>query len=215
MIYTLDIDHPVTEDNPYDAELIRFSGWKNASLSLPSLDKFDRAAPSVIEFVGNLEHASRFAYLDTWPTGYLLISQQMVRVLEAVRPFRYELFSTRIYSRKIGHLVMDEDTRKRTSYEVSDSSLYTDNFVILKLRDTLDCLDRERTLVEGVPFLQSGEKYLGSFLPPGSHFAFHEPPDGFPPIFLVPELLFYCYSEEAKQACEHAGLRGLDFQPLP
>ncbi|RKH56492.1 hypothetical protein D7W81_33680 [Corallococcus aberystwythensis] len=76
-----------------------------------------------------------------------------------------------------------------------------------------DCLDRERTLVKGVPFHRCGEEYLGE--EEAEPLVLRPPPGGFPPVFSVPELVFYCYTEEARQACEQAGLKGLWWRPQP
>ncbi|NOJ98287.1 hypothetical protein D7W82_15355 [Corallococcus sp. CA049B] len=76
-----------------------------------------------------------------------------------------------------------------------------------------DCLDRERTLVKGVPFHQCGEELLGE--DDAEPLVLRPPPGGFPPVFSVPELLYYCYTEEARQACEQAGLKGLWWRPQP
>ncbi|RKG68399.1 hypothetical protein D7V80_12710 [Corallococcus sp. CA054B] len=77
----------------------------------------------------------------------------------------------------------------------------------------MDCLDRERTLVKGVPFHQCGEELLGQ--EEAEPLVLRPPPGGFPPVFSVPELLYYCYTEEARQACEQAGLKGLWWRPQP
>ncbi|NBC40902.1 hypothetical protein HI113_25710 [Corallococcus exiguus] len=76
-----------------------------------------------------------------------------------------------------------------------------------------DCLDRERTLVKGVPFHQCGEEFLGQ--EEAEPLVLRPPPGGFPPVFSVPELVFYCYTEETRQACEQAGLKGLWWRPQP
>ncbi|NOK15456.1 hypothetical protein HMI50_00160 [Corallococcus carmarthensis] len=76
-----------------------------------------------------------------------------------------------------------------------------------------DCLDREHTLVKGVPFHECGEEFLGP--EEAEPLVLRPPPGGFPPVFSVPELVFYCFTEEARQACEQAGLKGLWWHPQP
>ena len=142
-----------------------------------------------------------------------MISKRMVRVLESVGPFRYRLIPTIIYSEKIKHLVVDRFTRQRTWYQVTDPSLRNDDFVILQLEEELDCLDRDRTIVNGVPFRDSNLPFLGA--EEAQQLALHRPEGGFPPVFSVPELAFYCFTEEAKQACDKAGLKGLWWRPQP
>ena len=44
---------------------------------------------------------------------------------------------------------------------MTDPALKNEDFVILQLLERTDCLDRERTLVKGVPFHQCGEEFLG------------------------------------------------------
>jgi hypothetical protein len=209
----VDLEH-ITENNPYDAELIEFPGCENVRFSNPAIDEYARGAPRVIEFVGNLDMARELDYLATRPYGYLLVSKRLIRTVQSVSLFRHELFPTIIYSREIGHLVMDEDTAYRTAYEVRDPSLYNTDFVILKMRETLDGLDEDRTIVRGgVSLRQSEEKYHDQYSI--EHFEFREPEGGFPPVFHARQLVFYCYTEAAKQACERAGLKGLAFEPLP
>ncbi|WP_272142430.1 hypothetical protein [Stigmatella ashevillensis] len=121
-----------------------------------------------------------------------------------MNPFACRLIPTVIYSERIKHLVQDPDTGRRTWYQVQDPSLRNDDFVILQVLNPVDCLDREATLVNGVPFSQSGKKRLGREV--AEHL---EPEGGFPSVFFVPELLYYCFSEEAKRACDSADLKGL------
>ncbi|PTL85984.1 hypothetical protein DAT35_03075 [Vitiosangium sp. GDMCC 1.1324] len=68
-------------------------------------------------------------------------------------------------------------------------------------------------MVGGVPFRQTGREYLSSDR--AEHLELRAPEGGFPPVFFVPELLFYCFTEEAKQACDKAGLKGLWWRPQP
>lgn len=215
MIYGLTADAAhIEEEGVFDATLIEFEGHDGATFFLPGVDYHERfGAPKVIEFVGNLENAAWLDHIFTAPIGLLLVSKRMVRVLESVGPFRHRLIPTVIYSEKIRHLVRDRFTRERTWYQVQDPSLRSNEFVILQLLDELDCLDRDRTLVDGVPFHESGEQYLGKER--AERLVLRAPEGGFPPVFCVPELTFYCFTEEAKQACDRAGLKGLWWRPQP
>ena len=215
MMYALTADAAhIEEEDVFDAVLIEFDGSDNVTFIRPGVDYHQEyGAPRVIEFVGNLANAAWLDHIFTVPRNLLLISKKMVRVLESVGPFRYRLIPTVIYSEKIKHLVLDRFTRQRNWYQVEDPALRNDDFVILQLLDELDCLDRERTIVEGVPFSQSGETYLGK--EEAQHLELRAPEGGFPPVFCVPELTFYCFTEEAKQACDRAGLKGLWWRPQP
>ncbi|QAT84601.1 hypothetical protein EJ065_3032 [Corallococcus coralloides] len=213
MIHELlpDVTH-ITEDGVHDAEIIEFDGFEYVTFHEPSIDyQREQGAPEVVEFVGNLENAAWLDHLVTTPLGLLLVSKRMVRVLESVGPFRHRAIPTVIYSKRIKHLVRDRFTRQRTWYPVTDPSMKNEDFVILQLLEETPCLDRERTLVKGVPFHQSGESVLGQdeALP----LVLRQPPGGFPPVFCVPELTFYCFTEEARQACEAAELKGLWWRP--
>jgi hypothetical protein len=215
MIYglTADAAHH-EEEGVYDAVLIEFDGYDGATFFRPGVDyRQECGAPEVVEFVGKLENAAWLDHIFTAPMGLLLISKRMVRVLESVGPFRYRLIPTTIYSEKIRHLVCDRFTGQRTWHQVTDPSLRNDDFVILQLEEELDCLDRDRTIVEGVPFRESSEHLLG--MEEAQHLELRTPEGGFPPVFCVPELVFYCFSEEAKQACDKAGLKGLWWRPQP
>ncbi|MBN8465728.1 hypothetical protein JYJ95_04345 [Corallococcus exiguus] len=215
MMYALTADTShIEEEGVYDARLIEFDGFENATFFEPGIDyQSQQGAPEVIEFVGNLESAARLDHLFTAPMGWLLLSRRMVRVLEAVGPFRHRLIPTVIYSERIRHLVQSGYPQRRTWHSVTDPSLKNEDFVILQLLDRTDCLDRERTLVKGVPFHQCGEEFLGQ--EEAEPLVLRSPPGGFPPVFSVPELVFYCYTEEARQACEQAGLKGLWWRPQP
>jgi len=213
MIYALSADTShIEEEDVYDAELIRFDGYEDATFFHPSIDYHQACgAPEVVEFVGHLENAARLDHLFTAPLDVLLVSKKMVRVLESVRPFRYRLTPATIYSKKVDHLVRERVSKRRTWHQVREPALRNDEFVILQLLEQLDCLDRDRTMVEGVPFSQSGKEYLST--EGAQHLELRTPEGGFPPVFFVPELLFYCFTEEAKQACDKAGLKGLWWRP--
>ena len=213
MIYALTADAAhIQEEDIFDAELIKFDGFEDARFFVPGLDYHVQCgAPEVVEFVGNLENAAWLDHIFTAPMGYLLISRRMVHVLDSVKPFRRRLIPATIYSRQIDHLVRDRVTGRRTWYQVQDPALRNNDFVILQLDDELDCLDADRTIIDAVPFRQREEKLLGA--DEAQHLELREPPGGFPPVFCVPELVFYCFSEEAKQACAAAGLKGLWWRP--
>ncbi|MBN8228726.1 hypothetical protein JYK02_14535 [Corallococcus macrosporus] len=215
MMYALspDISH-IEEEGVHDAKIIEFDGFEYVTFHDPGIDyQRQQGAPEVIEFIGNLESAARLDHLYTAPLMWLLISRRMVRVLEAVGPFRHRIIPTVIYSERIRHLVRDRFTRQRTWYSVTDPALKNEDFVILQLLERTDCLDREQTLVKGVPFHQSGEELLGQ--EEAEPLVLRPPPGGFPPVFSVPELVFYCFTEAARQACEQAGLKGLWWRPQP
>ncbi|MBN9687168.1 MULTISPECIES: hypothetical protein [unclassified Corallococcus] len=213
MMYALtaDISH-IEEEGVFDATLIEFDGFESVTFHKPSIDyQRERGAPEVIEFTGNLLNAARLDHLFTAPRGLLLLSRRMVGVLESVGPFRHRLIRTVIYTERIKHLVRDRFTGRRTWHEVQDPSLKNEDFVILQLLEETDCLDREHTLVKGVPFHQSGVGLLGR--EKARPLVLRPPSGGFPPVFSVPELSFYCFTEEARQACERAGLKGLWWRP--
>ncbi|WP_171809074.1 hypothetical protein [Corallococcus exiguus] len=215
MMYALTADAShIEEEGVHDARIIEFDGFECVTFRDPGIDyQRQQGAPEVIEFVGNLENAAWLDHLFTAPRGWLLISRRMVRVLEAVGPFRHRLIPTVIYSERIKHLVQSGYPRRRTWHSVTDPALKNEDFVILQLLERTDCLDRERTLVKGVPFHQCGEELLGQ--EDAEPLVLRPPPGGFPPVFSVPELLYYCYTEEARQACEQAGLKGLWWRPQP
>ncbi len=217
MIYALlpDASHIQEEEELiYDATLIPFNGYANVTFSNPEIDYQQRfGAPEVIEFVGNLQNAAWLDHIGTAPLGFLLLSKRMVRVLESIRPFRRRLIPTTIYSESIAHLVRDESTGRRTWYQVQDPHLRNDEFVILQPLENIACLDHDLTLVEGVPFRQSDREYLS--FDAAQHLELRTPEGGLPPVFGVPELVYTCFSEEAKQACDKAGLKGLWWRPQP
>lgn len=215
MIYALtaSVAH-IEEEGVSDAVLIPFKGSKDATFFHPGVDyQQECGAPEVIEYVGNLENVARLDHVATSPLDVLLISKRMVRVLESVGPFKARLIPTVIYSEKIRHLVCDKHTGQRTWHQVEDPKLRNDDFVILQLQDEIDCLDRDRTRVKGVSFRESGTGFLAP--DEAEHLELRAPEGGFPPVFFVPELVFYCYTPEAKAACDKAGLKGLWWRDQP
>ena len=216
MMYALstDVSHAKENADIYDVDLIEFDGFEDVTFHDPGIDyQRQQGAPGVMEFVGNLERIAGRDHLLTAPLGWLLLSRRMVRVLESVGPFRHRLIPTVIYAERIRHLVQSGYPRRRTWHSVTDPALMNEDFVILQLLEQTDCLDRERTLVKGVPFHQCGEELLG--YDDAEPLVLHPPPGGFPPVFSVPELVFYCYTEKARQACEQEGLKGLWWHPQP
>jgi hypothetical protein len=214
VIYWLRADtRHIEEEGVYDATIIEFDGFDYFDFSNPDIDfQKERGAPEVIEFVGNLENAAWLDFIRTTPVGMLLISKRMVRVLESVRPFRYKPIPAVIYSERVKHLVCKRGTKGRTWHQVHDPSLRNDDFVILQLQEQFDCLDKESTKIGGVPFHQDDEEYLGP--EDADPLVLREPEGGFPPVFAVPELVFYCFTEEARQACDKASLKGLLWHPV-
>ncbi|WP_199733975.1 MULTISPECIES: hypothetical protein [unclassified Corallococcus] len=216
MMYALstDVSHAKENADIYDAHLIEFDGFEDVTFFDPDIGyQSQQGAPGVIEYYGNLEWIAGRDHLCTTSMGWLLLSRRMVRVLEGVGPFRHRLIPTVIYAERIKHLVYSGYPRRRTWYPVTDPALKNEDFVILQLLERTDCLDRERTLVKGVPFHQWDEELLGE--DDAEPLVLRPPPGGFPPVFFVPELAFYCYTEEARQACEQAGLKGLWWRPQP
>lgn len=203
MIYELtnDVAH-ITESGGYDAKLIEFEGWQDTPTIHPDVDEYARGLPNPVPYTGNLETLSWLDYPYAVPTSNLLISRRMLDVLLSVRHFPHCAFPARIYGSTVPRRPRDEPVS------------HTDAFVILKLmRFTDGCIDPDRTIVEGVPFRETGEEMVD---PIGvEHYEFVEPEGGFPPVFLPREAVFYCYSEAAKAACEGAGLKGLLFRPVP
>ncbi|WP_187345276.1 hypothetical protein [Cystobacter ferrugineus] len=215
MIYALNADTShIEKEDVFDATIIEFDGFERAMFFDPDIDYHQLCgAPPVMEFLGDLKNLAWLDHVFTSPLNLLLVSKRMMRVLESVGSFRHRAIPTVIYSSKVKKLVYTGYPRRRTSYQVQDPSLRNDDFVILQLAERLDCLDHDRTLVSGTSFRESGETYLG--VEDAQHFEFRKPEGGFPPVFFVPGLVFYCFSEEAKRACEHAGLKGLWWRPLP
>lgn len=215
MIYSLrsGLGHIEEGDDYCDAVLIEFDRYLEATFLKPGVDYHALyGAPKVIEFVADLERISSLNCLLTIP-DFLLLSRRLVQVLASVGPFRYRLIPVIIYAKRIAHLVQDR-RRQRTFYQVEDPSVRCDDFVILQLEDTLDCMDHERTFIEGKPFREYGRELITDNEPDLS-LVLKEPEGGFPPIFYVPEIVAYLFSEEAKQACDAAGLQDLWWLPQP
>ena len=79
----------------------------------------------------------------------------------------------------------------------------TDDFVFLHLLECIDVLDLEKTM-----FYEELEGMV-------SQAALKMPKDGYPPLFLVKDVLLTRFiSKEAKEALEAADIKGVHFVPL-
>jgi hypothetical protein len=216
MIYTLghDLSHMPTflsrSDRTHDAKLIYFDGYRNARFENPEIDYTDRA-PSIIEFVGDLEvmEWSDFPYTNQ---PYLVMSKKMLEVLLSVQPFQYRLYPTLIYSYEIEELVRYTFDGTRTDYQVDDPSLFTDKFIIMQLAESLYVVDEDKTLIEGKPVHESDLWYLSELSV--EHYEFTREEKDLPPVFAAPKTPYF-YTEAAVRALEANNIRGVEFRPVP
>jgi hypothetical protein len=227
MIYTLHHDLPTTPvragDKHHDAEIIYFDGYRDARFRNPAINYTDRVPP-IIEFVGDLKilEWSDFPYVA--PTR-LVMSRRMLNVLLSVQPFKHQVFPVRIYSYGIEELVKDH-MGERTDYQVEELSLYTDKFVILQLKEALEVLDEDKTILKksmlypseeitGSEFItarESGEWYFSEL--DVAHYEFTREEQDLPPVFTAPKTPYF-YTEAAVRALKANDIRGVEFHPIP
>jgi hypothetical protein len=231
MIYTIGYDFsdslPLRPgERNYDAELIRFDDYENVRLKNPKIDYTDRVPP-IIEFVGELGvlEQSDFPYIGQ---SYLLMSRKMLEVLLSVQPFKHQVFPTRIYSYGIEELVKNL-WGERTDYQVEEPSLYTDKFVIMQLKEALDILDEDKTILKCsmlypsddadmstdekfITARESGEWYFSEL--DVEHYEFTKDEKDLPPVFTTPKTPYF-FTEAAVQALKDNHIRGVEFHPIP
>ena len=216
MIYTLDYDlsHLPSRIEPggytWDVKLIRFEGSENAWFGNPTIDYTDRVPP-VIEFVGELS-TLEWSDFPSISSSHLLMSRKMLDVLLSIQPFKYRIYPTRIYSFGIEELVRYQFDGTRTDYQVEESSLYTDKFVIMQLAETTDVLDVDKIITQGKTARESGEEYFPDLFV--EHYEFTKEEKDLPPVFTA-ENTPYFYTESAVRALEANNIRGVKFNPIP
>jgi hypothetical protein len=230
MIYTIDCDLSHRgiirpgECN-YDAQTIDFEGWINVGFKNPAIDYTDKVPP-IIEFVGELGllEWSDFPYISQ---SYLLMSRKMLEVLLSVQPFKHQVFPARIYSYGIEELVKNF-WGERTDYKVEEPSLYTDKFVIMQLKEALDILDEDKTILKCsmlypsddadafteekfITARESGEWYFSEF--DVEHYEFTKDEKDLPPVFTTPKTPYF-FTEAAVRALAENNIRGVEFRPI-
>jgi hypothetical protein len=216
MIYTIDCDlsHRSTParqgEKRYDAEMIYFDDWENVRLKNPAIDYTDRVPP-VIEFVGDLKilELSDFPYVSP---NRLVMSRKMLEVLLSIQPFKHWIYPTLIYSYEIEDLVRHSFDGTRTDYQVEDSSLFTDKFIIMQLAEALDVLDEDKTIIRGRTAREANKWYL----PPSDiqNYAFTKEEKDLPPVFTTPKTEYF-FTEAAVRTLEAKNIRGVEFHPIP
>jgi hypothetical protein len=232
MIYTLhrDLSHtsPIRPgEKNYEAELIYFDKCENVGFRNPAID-YTHRVPPIIEFVGDLKilEWSDFPYISQ---SYLMMSKKMLQVLLSVQPFKYRLYPTLVYSYEIEKLVRYAFDGTRTDYQVEEPSLYTDKFVIMQLKETLDVLDEDRTLLktsmlypsdedsklrerEFITARESGEWFFSEY--DVAHYEFTRDEKDLPPVFAAPKTPYF-FTEAAVRTLEANNIRGVKFDPIP
>lgn len=228
MIYQIENDlRQVTESGQWDARLIRFPHWGDATFTNPTIDYTSRA-PTPVEFIGELARLQQvdFPYLDQ---GILpLMSMRMLMVLLSTGEFPYRLHPTRIYDLSVQDQVVELQDGERTQTVITDPTLYTDTFFLVQLLEWCDVLDRQRTILAKSEYNARGKRigvigmrakeadslYLDSEAI--EKLALTVPEMTLPGAFRIKDLStrLLC-TRKTKQACRDAGLKGVSFRPIP
>jgi hypothetical protein len=183
----------------YDATLVPFphSGYVVGWMGTEPHD-----VPNPVLFEANFKVTQHSDYPSNdvrWP----LMSPRMLDVLRQVGDFPHRLIPVRLVNRRArgpARYLPDGSLRP----EVID-----DRFAAVQLTEHIDVVDWERST-----FRRSG-------LNPENIALFYklvlvEPPGGLPPLFRVPsDVSLLLVSAEARRALETAGIRGVEFDPLP
>lgn len=222
MIYQLDhnIEH-ITESGVYDARLVRFPGEQNVVFGNPDMD-YTAKVPSPIEFVGDLSQVkqSDFPYLNR---PFPLISKKLLLALLSAGEFNYRLYPTRIYDISIKEALADSYDESRLPFQVDDASLFTNEFVILQLRQWTNVLDYKNTIVAKVDFAADSEIPMRAsdlddiyiFTHTVERLALTVPEAELPGVFHIEGLGDLLCTSRTKDACRKAGIVGVDFIPIP
>jgi hypothetical protein len=183
----------------YDATLVPFPhsgyvvGWKGTK---------PIEIPSPVLFEANFKVTQQSDYPSN-DVGWPLMSPRMLEVLRQVGDFPHRLIPVRLVNRRVrgpARYLPDGSLRP----EVID-----DRFAAVQLTEHIDVVDWERSVFEKTP------------IGPGTVYDFDrlvlmEPPGGLPPLFRLPsDASLLLVSAEARRALEAAGIRGVEFDPLP
>lgn len=228
MIYQIENDlSQITESDQWDAKLIRFPNWGDATFTNPTID-YSTRAPTPVEFVGDLArlHQVDFPYLDQ--AILPLMSMRMLMVLLSAGEFPYRMHPTRIYDQSIQDQVIQPWDGERAEAVIADPSLYTEKFFLVQVLEWSDVLDRHRTIlakseynargkrtgVAGMRATEADSLYLDSEAI--EELALTVPETALPGVFRTKGLStrLLC-AEKSKQACHDAGLIGVSFRPIP
>lgn len=226
MIYQLQNDlTQVAGGDQWAAELIRFPDWENTRFTNPELD-YSHSAPDPVEFVGNLARLQQmdFPYLDQ--AELPLMSMRMLMVLLSVSEFTYRLYPARVYDTSVRARLLED--HERTSMQITDPMLYTDKFFLVQLLTWTDVLDRENTVLVQSEFNARGKRIAITGIRANERESLYLNTDQIerltltrqeeqlPGMFRIKGLStrLLC-TDRAKQACQTAGLVGLDFWPIP
>ncbi|WP_019011902.1 hypothetical protein [Deinococcus aquatilis] len=221
MIYrvTHNLDH-VDRFNDFDAELIQFENSGGINYALPGFP-YERYAPKVMTFVGNLPRLVGTDFPHTNPT-LPMMSMKMLLACLSVGAFPYELHPTRIYSAELKTQELSE------LQDMTDASVFSEKFFNVHLTTWTDAVDLERTLLAKRDPSQprAARKYLvytaAQAEDPGDldleaveRLSLNVPEDQLPGLFRMEQLHGLFCAEKTKQACEGAGIVGVTFAPVP
>lgn len=210
MIYRLThhLEHTERYED-FDAVLIPFENSGGINYEIPDFP-YEEYAPEVMEFKGNLEKLALTDFPRTNPT-FPLMSMKMLLSCLSAGEFAYQPYPTRMYG--------DDH---RTEPEVSDK------FFNIHLTTYTDVLDMQKTLLAKRDPSQprAARKYLtypaalaedpqDLDLEAIEWLSLKLPEDQLPGLFRMPQIYGLFCPEKTKMACEQAGVRGVNFAPIP
>jgi hypothetical protein len=199
IVYRLFWDTSHLKGSVYDATLVPFP---ESGYAMGWVGTKPREVPHPVLFEANFKVTQHSDYPSNdvnWP----LMSPRMLDVLRQVGDFPHRLIPVRLVNRRI----------RGPARHLPDGSLrpevVDDRFAAVQLTEHIDVVDWERSVFEKTP------------IGPGTVYSFDklvlvEPPGGLPPLFRVPsKVSLLLVSAEARRALEAAGIRGVEFDPLP
>lgn len=210
MIFRLTHSLEHTENyEDFDAVLFPFDNSGGINYEIPDFP-YDQYAPEIMEFEGHLQKLALTDFPRTNPTMPLMSMKMLLACLSA-GVFPYEAHPTRIYAS-----------------EGTDTQQVNDSFVNVHLTTWTDALDMRRTLLARRDPRQprAARKYLtypaqdaddptNLDLEAIEVLRLKGREDELPGIFRMQQVYgLYC-PEKTKIACEQAGVRGVEFTPVP
>ncbi len=193
--YILNWNLSSIKNNNYDAELIKFDGWREF---LRLCTNEHQLLPDTVTFETNFNVLSKtdFPYNDV---GWPIMSKYMLDSLRSIRYFPIKEIKT---------LMLDHSISKHDHKFSAREEIVNESFISVYLIEKLDVFDRSRSLYECDSDFPEDIIWINKLV-------LKDIDTGYPPLFRIPEyptLLFISY--EARIALETCRVQGVQFDNI-
>ncbi|MGY2896135.1 hypothetical protein [Deinococcus sp. UYEF24] len=217
MIYriTHNIDH-VQQFDDFDAELVPFEKSGGITYEIPDFP-YERYAPAVMTFRGDLSRLSLSDFPHTRPTLPMMSMKMLLACLSAGE-FPYAAHPTAVYPRDLTNVQQGQ----------TEPSMANSKFFNIHLTTWTNVLDADHTLIAKRDLNQPRAARIYTVVPasrsddPGyldleaiERLELTVPEEELPGLFRMPQLYGLFGAEKTKLACEQAGVTGVLFTPVP